>query len=52
MYKINLVGVEEVKWDRGGTEPAADYTFFYGNKNHIYWGLDSSYIREYQQLRW
>jgi hypothetical protein len=29
--KVDLVGVEGVRWDRGGTEPAGDYTFFYGN---------------------
>jgi hypothetical protein len=27
------VGVKEVRWDKGGTEPAGDYTFFYGNGN-------------------
>jgi exonuclease III len=32
-YKLDLVGVQEVRWDRGGTEPAGDYTFFYGNGN-------------------
>jgi hypothetical protein len=25
-YKLDLVGVQEVKWDKGGTEPAGDYT--------------------------
>jgi hypothetical protein len=25
-YKSDLVGVQEVKWDRGGTEPAGEYT--------------------------
>jgi exonuclease III len=29
-YKLNLVGVQEVRWDKGGTERAEDYTFFYG----------------------
>jgi hypothetical protein len=24
------VGVQEVSWDTGGTEPASEYTFFYG----------------------
>jgi hypothetical protein len=35
-YKLDLVGVQEVSWDRGGTEPAGEYTFFYGkgNENH------------------
>jgi hypothetical protein len=34
-YKLDLVGVQ-VRWDRGGTEPAGQYTFFYGkgNQNH------------------
>jgi exonuclease III len=32
-YKLDLVGVQEVRWDRDGTEPAGDYTFFYGNGN-------------------
>jgi hypothetical protein len=26
-YKIDLVGVQKVRWDRGGTEPAGEYTF-------------------------
>jgi hypothetical protein len=25
-YKLDLVGVQEVRWDRGGTEPAGEYT--------------------------
>jgi exonuclease III len=32
-YKLDLVGVQEVRWDKGGTEPAGDYTYFYGNGN-------------------
>jgi hypothetical protein len=30
------VGVQEVRWGGGGTEPACEYTFFYekGNENH------------------
>jgi hypothetical protein len=27
-YKIDLVGVQEVRWDKGGTVRAGDYTFF------------------------
>jgi hypothetical protein len=26
--KLNLVGVQEVRWERGGTEPAGEYIFF------------------------
>jgi hypothetical protein len=35
-YKLDLVGVQEVRWDGGGTEPAGEYTFFCakGNENH------------------
>jgi hypothetical protein len=32
-YKLDLVGVQEVSWDVGGTEPAGEYRFFYGNGN-------------------
>jgi hypothetical protein len=52
-YKLYLVGVLEVKWDRGGTEPAREYTHFYGKGNENQeLGTGFSYIREsYQQLR-
>jgi exonuclease III len=35
-YKLDLVGIQEVRWDGGGPEPAGQYTFFYGkeNQNH------------------
>jgi hypothetical protein len=32
-YKSDLMGVQEARWDRGGTEPATDFTFFCGNGN-------------------
>jgi exonuclease III len=32
-YKLDLVGVQEVRWEKGGTERAEDYTFFYGQGN-------------------
>jgi hypothetical protein len=36
IYKLDLVGVQEVRWDEDGTGPAGEYTFFYGkgNENH------------------
>jgi hypothetical protein len=52
-YKLDLVGVQEVIWDKGGTERAEDHTFFYGAENEDYQlGTGSFlYIREsYQQL--
>jgi hypothetical protein len=35
-YKLNLMGVQEASWDKGGTKPAGEYMFFYvkGNGNH------------------
>ena len=35
-YKLDLVGVQEVRWDGEGTVRAGDYNFFYGkgNENH------------------
>jgi hypothetical protein len=36
-YRLNLVGVQEVRWEGSGTIPAGEYTFFYGkgNENHV-----------------
>jgi len=35
-YKLDVVGVQKVRWDKGGTVRAGDYDFFYrkGNENH------------------
>jgi hypothetical protein len=53
-YKLDLVGVQDVRRDKGGTERAEDYTFFYGagNEDHqLGTGFFRTYIREsYQQL--
>jgi exonuclease III len=35
-YKLDLLGVQEVRWGGGGTEPAGEYTFFCGNGNENY----------------
>ena len=34
-YKLDLVGMQEVRWDKGGMVRAGDYNFFYikGNEN-------------------
>jgi hypothetical protein len=35
-YELDLVGVQEVRWDRGGTELTGNFMFVYGieNENH------------------
>jgi hypothetical protein len=35
-YKLDLVGVQKVRWDKEGTVRAGEYTFFYskGQENH------------------
>jgi len=35
-YKLDVVSVQEVRWDKGGTVRGGDYKFFYGkgNENH------------------
>jgi hypothetical protein len=35
-YKLDFLGVQELRWDRGSTQPAGDYKFFYkkGYQNH------------------
>ena len=35
-YKLDLMGMQEFRWDKGGTVRAGDYNFFCGkgNENH------------------
>jgi hypothetical protein len=35
-YKLDLVGVQEVRWDKEGTVRVGEYNFFYGKgqENH------------------
>jgi hypothetical protein len=32
-YRLDLVGLQEVKWEGSGTVPAGEYTVFYGKGN-------------------
>jgi exonuclease III len=52
-YKLDLVGVQGVRWETGGTERAEDYTFFYGQENEDHQlGTGFYVLREsYQRLR-
>jgi hypothetical protein len=48
-YKLDLVGVQEVRWEGGGTEPAGEYTFFYGKGNENY-GLSKSFFFVHKRI--
>jgi hypothetical protein len=46
-YKSDLVGVQDVRWDKGGTVRAGDYKFFKEKELKIVnWKLDLLYITE------
>jgi hypothetical protein len=32
-YRLDLVSVQKVRWEKGSTEQAEDYTFLYGEGN-------------------
>jgi hypothetical protein len=42
-YKLDLPGVQEVRWEGGGIEPAGEYNFFYGKRNDKH-ELDTSFF--------
>jgi hypothetical protein len=54
-YKLDLLGVQEVTWEKGGTARAGDYAFSVKKGKGIKiinWEEDLFYTREYyQQLR-
>jgi hypothetical protein len=46
-YKLHLEGVQEVRWDRGCSKPADEYTFSYGKGNETHQlGTGSVYTEE------
>ena len=49
-YKLDLVGVQELRWDKGGTVRAGDYSFFKENEMKIIsWEQDFLYTKEEHQ---
>jgi hypothetical protein len=52
-HKLDLVGVQEIRWVGSGTKPSGEYTSFYGKGNENYeLGTGSLCVREScQQLR-
>jgi hypothetical protein len=45
-YKLNLVGVQVVRWDWGGAKPAAEYILFYGKGNEIHELSTGSFVHK------
>jgi hypothetical protein len=45
------VAVKEVRWDEGGSQPADDYTFLYGNGNANHHLGTGFFVHKGQQLR-
>jgi len=46
-YKLDSVGVQEVRWDKGGKRRAGDYIFFMEKEMKIInWEQDSLYTTE------
>jgi exonuclease III len=37
-HKLDLVGVQEIRWDKDETVRAGEYTFFYGKRQENQWG--------------
>jgi len=51
-YKLDLVGIQKVRWEKWGTVRAGYYIFFYGKEMYINWVQDFLYTKEeYQLLR-
>ena len=48
-YKLDSVGVQELKWDSVGTIRAGDYNFFYGKRNKNY-QLGTKYIVHHRRV--
>jgi exonuclease III len=46
-YKLDLVGVQEVRRDKAGTIRAGDYTLFYGGRTCCTYGGEERCIQDY-----
>jgi hypothetical protein len=49
-YKLDLVGdlvgVQEVRWEGSGTEPAGEYKFFYGKRNENHYEFSTGFCAQ------
>jgi hypothetical protein len=47
--KLDLVGVEEVRWEKGGTERAGSYTRFFVERNEDH-HLETVFVRTEENI--
>jgi exonuclease III len=45
-YKLDLVAVQEVTWNKDGSQQADNYTFYYGNGNANHHSGTSFFIHQ------
>jgi exonuclease III len=50
-YKLDLVGVQEVRWEGGGTEPTGECTYFNGKENENQNWVQGFCAYQHEQLR-
>jgi endonuclease/exonuclease/phosphatase family metal-dependent hydrolase len=51
MYKLDIVGVQEVMWDNGGTVTTVDYTFFLCKKKRNETQLATGFLVRYRRVQ-
>jgi hypothetical protein len=51
-YRVDLVGVQEVRWEGNGTAPAGEYNFYMEREMRTMIKVQAFWRESCQQLRW